>query len=444
MLKVRRLEASQPDPMTIGRSLARRRGLVTLRSGEPTRARGRFSFVTCEPDHEIEALDPYEGGPAADPGDPFAFVPRFIGIIPYEARRSALERPSWSRTETRRPSLVERVGWAMYPAVVVVDHELGEAHVVGESDGAVSDLDRLVRAEPVPLAPFELSVRDTEPEAAHIARVARAIELIRAGDLYQVNLARKLALELRGAGATTPSQATALACFAAMARAAPSELGAFIALASGSFVSSTSPELALDASPSANGRGFDVLVTEPIKGTRPRGHDDAADAALARELEADEKERAELAMIVDVERNDLARVSMRGSVEVAGQPRVVTHRTVHHRVATVRGRARPGVTRAEVLEAMIPSGSVTGAPKVRAMEVIADLESARRGLYTGAFGYAAHDGSFRLAMAIRTAVFGPDGSGEYGVGGGIVVDSDPVRELEETRWKSLQLRRIAL
>ena len=107
-------------------------------------------------------------------------------------------------------------------------------------------------------------------------------------------------------------------------------------------------------------------------------------------------------MIVDVERNDLARVCERGSVEVAGEPRVVSHRTVHHRVATVRGRTRPGVSREEVLRAMLPSGSVTGAPKVRAMEIIARLESARRGVYTGAFGYAGHDGSMRLAMAIRT------------------------------------------
>ena len=124
-------------------------------------------------------------------------------------------------------------------------------------------------------------------------------------------------------------------------------------------------------------------------------------------------------------------------------PHVVTHRTIHHRVATLVGLARPEVTREDVLRAMLPSGSVTGAPKIRAMEVIRSLEPTRRGLYTGALGYQAHDGSMLLSMAIRTAVFRADGvSGEYCVGGGIVVASSPERELAETQWKAAQLRAL--
>jgi anthranilate/para-aminobenzoate synthase component I len=186
--------------------------------------------------------------------------------------------------------------------------------------------------------------------------------------------------------------------------------------------------------------GFGTLYTAPIKGTRPRGADAARDSALARELDADAKERAELAMIVDVERNDLGRVSAPGSVRVLAGPRVQTHRTVHHRAALIGGRARRDVTREAVIAAMVPSGSVTGAPKIRAMEVIANLESERRGLYTGAIGFLAHDGSATLAMAIRTAVLRGD-AGDYWTGGGIVADSDPAREVEETRWKSAQLAR---
>jgi anthranilate/para-aminobenzoate synthase component I len=119
-------------------------------------------------------------------------------------------------------------------------------------------------------------------------------------------------------------------------------------------------------------------------------------------------------------------------------PEVVTHRTVHHRRALLGAMARPDATREEVLRSMLPSGSVTGAPKVRAMEVIASLESARRGLYTGGIGFVAHDGSVTLSMAIRTAVL-HGREGEYWTGGGIVADSDPRREVEETRWKALQL-----
>jgi anthranilate/para-aminobenzoate synthase component I len=163
---------------------------------------------------------------------------------------------------------------------------------------------------------------------------------------------------------------------------------------------------------------------------------------LVDELDKDPKENAELTMIVDVERNDLGRVAVAGSVRVLRGPEVVTHRTVHHREALLTAYTKNTASRRDVLEAMVPSGSVTGAPKVRAMEVIANLETFRRGLYTGGFGSIGHDGSMTLAMAIRTVVIrGRDG--EYFTGGGIVADSDPHRELEETRWKAIQLEKVA-
>ena len=127
-------------------------------------------------------------------------------------------------------------------------------------------------------------------------------------------------------------------------------------------------------------------------------------------------------------------------MRVTVPPHVVTHRTVHHRVARITAITREGASREDVLSAMVPSGSVTGAPKVRAMEVIASLEAKRRGLYTGGLGFVRHDGGLVLAMAIRTVVL-RGGEGEYWTGGGIVADSDPLREVEETRWKALQLTR---
>ena len=146
-------------------------------------------------------------------------------------------------------------------------------------------------------------------------------------------------------------------------------------------------------------------------------------------------------MVVDVERNDLGRIARTGSVRVLGPPRVETFGSVHHRIARVTARLAPDVSRRELLEAMLPSGSVTGAPKIRAMEVIAELESARRGLYTGAVGALGHDGTLNLAMAIRTLTRRGEDA-HYFAGGGIVADSVPAKEVTETRWKALQLERL--
>jgi anthranilate/para-aminobenzoate synthase component I len=237
-----------------------------------------------------------------------------------------------------------------------------------------------------------------------------------------VNIARRFRLAVRG---------DAVSVLAAMSRRARAPFAAALRLGELSVVS-TSPELLLALDPSGR------IWSSPIKGTRPRGADAPTDRALARELDADPKERAELAMILDVERNDLGRVAATGSVRLLSPPRIVTHPTLHHRVATVGGRLRPGAGRRELFEAMLPSGSVTGAPKIRAMEVIAELEPERRGLYTGGFGAVRQDGGVRLAMAIRTLTIRA-GEGHYFSGGGIVADSDPDRELAETRWKAVQL-----
>jgi anthranilate/para-aminobenzoate synthase component I len=422
------------------------------RSSDPL---SRFSYVASGPDLESEKLDPLaddpelrEGGAGGlEPAPPALFgrVPRWIGVLPYESRR-ALERPGWAPIDTRPRALIERPAWRRYRAVVCVDHEEGRVFAVGMTRADADALaGRLARAN----ARGELAARgagsdklrvetaDGEPLGLHIERIRAAKELIARGDLYQVNLARRIRVAIR--------EGSALSLYERLARAAPSPFGAYLRLADGVTVLSTSPELFLCAyaAPAAGSRlRFGSLLTVPIKGTRPRGADAAADEALVRELDADPKERAELTMIIDVERNDLGRVAEVGSVRMTEGPRVVTHRTVHHRQAAITARARADASREDVLLAMLPSGSVTGAPKVRAMEVIARLEPSRRGLYTGAFGFVAHDGGVTLAMGIRTVVLAGR-EGEYLTGGGIVADSDPERELEETRWKALQLERAA-
>jgi anthranilate/para-aminobenzoate synthase component I len=223
--------------------------------------------------------------------------------------------------------------------------------------------------------------------------------------------------------------------FASLVKGAPSPYGFFLDFGDVA-VCGTSPELALEA------RG-DALRTAPIKGTRPRGTDAPTDEALSAALDLDPKERAELTMAVDLHRNDLGRVAVPGSVRVRSAPRVIAGRAVFSRVAEIVARRAANVSLEEVARALLPCGSVTGAPKVRAMEIIADLEPFRRGLYTGAYGYVGRDGALVLAMAIRTLEIEPsDGRGRYLTGGGIVADSDPWRELEETRWKAAQLEHL--
>ena len=442
MLVARELDET-PDPLGIARTLAAsgRPGVALLHAAEAgDLAWARWSWITACPDRSSDRLDPLgdDPDPRAARGSLLGAAPRWIGVLPYEHRRD-LERPAWRPDDRRPPAMIERPTWRRYPAVIGVDHHSGRVMVTGIDRRAVDALASAFAGRGAPSPPsLRIEVADAEPPSLHAERIRAAKRLILAGDLYQVNLARRLLIRvLRG---------DALTLYESLVRHAPTPLGACVDLGEGLRVVSTSPELFLKATPDPNNSSesmpWGVLLTVPIKGTRPRGKDAIEDRALALELDQDPKERAELTMIVDVERNDLGRVAIPGSVRVTSPPQVVTHRTLHHRVACVAARARPDVSRDEVLRALLPSGSVTGAPKVRAMEVIAALEPHRRGLYTGAIGHVAHDGSLTLSMAIRTAVL-RENEGEYWTGGGIVADSDPEREVEETRWKALQLQRAA-
>jgi len=298
--------------------------------------------------------------------------------------------------------------------------------VVGDNARRVEALARQIAlkgARPVGVRSAKLrELPDDDPPQEHIERVRKAKELIRAGDLYQVNLARRLRFEV---------SAGALDLYVAMAKEAPAPFGACLDLG-GTVMCACSPELFLHM----DRRG--VVRTAPIKGTRPRGNDAIEDRRLVRELDESPKERAELTMILDVERNDLGRVAAPGSVRLVEGPAVHTHASVHHRAAVVGAHLGADKSALDLVTAMFPSGSVTGAPKVRAMEVIAVLEPVRRGLYTGAFGAVAFDGSLTLAMAIRVLTV-QNKEAHYFAGGGIVADSDPEAELLETRWKGTQL-----
>ena len=405
------------DPLDVARALRDWPGLSLLWSARG----GGPSYVACDPVDEVAGLDP-EPSLGLDPSLGAAGqVPRWVGVLPYEARRS-LERPHWTREgDARALPHIERPLWRRYVAVARI---AGAVEVIGDDARAVRTLAGRIRSGLAHAAPepVRAELAAVEPEALHAARIEQALALIAAGDLYQVNLARRFELAVSGHPVDV---------LAALSQSAAAPYAAALRLP-GVDVVSTSPELFLALEPDRR------VLTAPIKGTRPRGPTPARDAELARQLDADPKERAELAMILDVERNDLGRVARTGTVKLLEPPRVQTHPSVHHRVALLGAVLRAELGRAELLEAMLPSGSVTGAPKVRAMEVIARLEPHRRGLYTGAFGALRQDGGLTLGMAIRTLTLA-GGHGHYFAGGGIVADSDPACEVAETLWKALQI-----
>lgn len=377
---------------------------------------GRVAYLTCDPVAVSHALDPEpELRLELDARSPARAFPRWVGLLPYECRR-ALERGGHGASRAT-PHLTEPY-WLRYAAVAEISH--GRVWVRGDDASAVTSLAARLqsgsgRPSSIDIAPL----RSFEDAELHRARIRRALEHIRAGDLYVVNLARRFEFRVQGRALDVLARL--------LERGRPPYTAAFAwgPLA----VIGASPELFLKTETSG------AIFTSPIKGTRPRWGNAKRDAELARELDLDPKEQAELTMVLDVERNDLARLARAGSVRLVVPPHVEAHGTVLHRVATLGAELRPELTRSEILERMLPSGSVTGAPKVRTMDLIAELEAERRGLYTGAFGYLAHDGTMELGMAIRTLTV-RDGEGHYFAGGGIVADSDPDREVEETLWKA--------
>lgn len=263
-----------------------------------------------------------------------------------------------------------------------------------------------------------------EPQTSRdqfIHMVRRAQEYIAAGDIYQVNLSCPWK-------ATWPADADALALYLRLRSVSPAPHAAFMRLA-GTTVLSASPELFVRMHSSR-------IATRPIKGTRPRFADDPArDAAAVAELTASVKERAELLMITDLERNDLGQVCEFGSVSVPELWRVESFAQVFHLVSTVTGTLRPHVDHVDAFRACFPGGSITGAPKKRACEIIAELEPHPRGLYTGAIGWFGFDGRSQWNIAIRTAVQNADEI-TFHTGSGIVADSIPDREYEETLHKA--------
>lgn len=253
------------------------------------------------------------------------------------------------------------------------------------------------------------------------AGVERIRAYIRRGDLFQANLTRMISVRTDRRGDDL---------YRSLVRASPAEFSAFLDTGRGE-VASISPELFLSLR-------RESVRTRPIKGTAPRGSSPEVDRERRDRLEASEKDRAENVMIVDLLRNDLSRVCRPGSVEVPELARIESHPTVHHLVSTVTGRLDEDAGPVDLLRATFPCGSITGAPKIRAMEVLRELEPERRGIYTGSFGILGFDGGLELSVAIRTAVL-EEGTVRYGTGGGITLASSARDEWNETEDKARAL-----
>lgn len=263
-----------------------------------------------------------------------------------------------------------------------------------------------------------------ETDAQYLANIAACQDAIREGEAYQLCLTTYAAID----GPFDPVEV-----YARLRAQSPSHHGALVRIGAVSLLSS-SPERFLEVDPGPRA----VARTHPIKGTRPRALDAESDARLRDELLASEKERAENIMIVDLMRNDLARVSEPGSITVPRLLDVESYAQVHQLVSSIEGRLRPGLDGIDAVAACLPAGSMTGAPKQRATEILDSLEGRARGLYAGAFGYLGRDGRVDLAMTIRSIVLDERGA-TIGTGGGITALSVPAEELAEARLKAAAL-----
>ena len=452
---VRERLADLETPVSAFAKLRALGGAFLLESVEGGERMGRYSFIGVLPRATLVFRDGTativeEGGARTiDYADPLDLLrdelgryrrddghdlPRFsggaVGYVGYEAARRFERLPAAARDVLRLPE----AAFAIYDTVVCFDHVrhslLVLAHdVAGERESAQDRIARVFAALDAPLAlpgtgerPLRSITANGTPDEFR-ARVARARELIREGDCIQIVASQRF--DVRPA----PEP---LALYRALRHVNPSPY-MFLIGAGGATLVGASPEpfVRVEA-----GR----VVMHPIAGTRPRGRDEREDAENEQELRSSEKERAEHVMLVDLARNDIGRVSRAGTVRVRELMRVDRFSHVMHLTSVVDGELASGLDALDAFRACFPAGTVSGAPKIRAMERIAELEPDRRGPYGGAVGYIGFDGRLDTCIAIRTAVIA-EGVCRIQAGAGIVADSDPAAEELETRAKARALLR---
>ncbi|NGZ98175.1 MAG: hypothetical protein CV089_18945 [Nitrospira sp. WS110] len=437
-----------------------------LDSGDGERAMGRYSYFGSDPyqiltgtadqfvqrstvGHTESGFGPYQhlgqlvGSQWIDrpPGSP-PFFGGAVGYFSYDLVRQFERLPSLAPYDTICPDLE----FAFFDVVGAVDHALGDLVLMfcpplerflgeprdklfreGTDRLAAFDarLSRGVSAESRSLALEHLTFKPEQSPSTYMHSVRRCQEYIASGDIYQANLSHRF--RVSGETLTQESFLTDLSIYRRLRTLNPSPFSGLLRLDALRLISS-SPERLVRL----DGRRVD---TRPIAGTRPRGQTVTADEELVAELRANVKERAEHIMLVDLERNDLGRVCEYGSVRVDELMTLERYSHVSHLVSQVSGTLQTHATGFDLLKAMFPGGTITGVPKIRCMEIIEELEPARRGLYTGSMGYLSWSGDLDFNILIRTLVV-MDGMASLQVGAGVVADSDPAREYEETIHKA--------
>ena len=453
-----------PDPAACCERLAGWSHRVWLDSGSDAGQLGRHSFLSADPcalviaeGKRVSRLTMPDGPREAGAGDalaalrdlvapfraqPVPGLPPFqggvAGYIGYEFGGTLEELPPPSSDGLGIPDLF----FGLYDWTLAWDHLEGRAWLIStgipehgasrqrRAAARLADVLELldgvacmtVREPPrhraLPSGSAALSCGELHSSLTHaeyIAAIHRVREYILAGDIYQANITQRFQL---------PVAEDPWTLYQRLRAHNPAPFSAFLDF-DGVAIASVSPERFLRLTNAG------VVEARPIKGTRPRGSTDASDAALARELLRSEKDRAEHVMIVDLMRNDLSRVCATGSVRVPELFALERYATVHHLVSTITGRLEAGRDAIDLLRATFPGGSITGAPKIRAMEIIAELEPVRRDVYCGTIAYLSLSGAMDASIVIRTAVI-KDGQAYCSAGGGIVADSEPEAEYAES------------
>ncbi|PGH55758.1 aminodeoxychorismate synthase, component I [Azospirillum palustre] len=431
-----------------------------LHSAAEAGGRGRWSIVAVDPFRTVEA----RGGSVtvdgkAVSGDPFTVLEReldahrlplpadlpvpfaggAVGFLGYELGQVLERLPARHGDDGGLPDMA----FGLYDTVVVFDEWERRGWILSNGCPERSPVSRRLRAAhrlqsfadalaaaPSDLPPLNAATAPWRPEIErneYCRRVEQVLEYIRAGDIFQANFTGRFL-------ADRPAGLSVLDLYRRLLARSPAPFAACLSLPGGTGLASASPERFIRLG--ADGR----METRPIKGTRPRGATAEEDEALARELEHSIKDRAENLMITDLLRNDIGRVARIGSVRVPLLCGVERFASVHHLVSVIEGQLKPGLGPVDLLRATFPGGSITGAPKIRAMEIIDELEASRRGAYCGSVAWIGFDGAMDSSIVIRTLTVTPDRVVAQ-AGGGIVADSDPDGEHDEMMVKIRPLLR---
>jgi len=413
-------EIAYLEPALYAARLRDQKHLMLMESVQRHEHLGRWSFLACNPSETLRgqgALESMRRNLKANTVEPLPGLPPFqggyAGFISYDA--------GWAFQGAKHPPhfkpLCQDMIFHRYDTVISFDHMQERAYVIGPDP---TRIEKLLKRKPQPIGSHVIeSWQSNFTRAAYEAAIARTVEYILAGDIFQANITQCFS-------APIPEAFDAFAFYQTLRAKNPATFAAFLDFGDVK-VASSSPERLVK-------KARAHLEARPIKGTRRRDADPARDAALIAELQSSRKDRAENVMIVDLLRNDLSRIAKSGSVKVPVLCGLESYANVHHLVSVVEAEARDAIDSIDLLHAVFPGGSITGAPKIRAMEVIAELEQQSRGLYCGSIGYLSFNGNADFNISIRTALFTNETAYVQG-GGGITARSNPAAEYDESLIK---------